>query len=405
MTLEAPHTPAEPTDNPLVPAAAPPKTRSRVGSWILRAGLLGALVAASVVGVRRYRKAHAPTPPAGLRVRRGDVVQKAQATGRIVPRQEVFVRPLVSGVLAELRVHPGDRVRRGDHLATVRIVADPVTLNDARSQVTLAQVALDRAERERVRAHDMASRELVAAQGLAQAEDDARAARAQLAAARERVALVERGSANAGAARSNRVTATVDGTVLAVPVNVGDFVSETGSFRDGTVIAAVADMTDLLFKGQIEEAYVGQLRLGMGVSVRVGALSGDALRGTLQWISPRATIEAGTGAVTNIPPGTVQTLSSSTAGVTRFELWAALGAPPGDIRAGYSASAEVELARREHVLLLEESALKFSDGKAFVQMCAGGREREVTVGVSDGVRIEVVSGLVEGDCVREREPQ
>lgn len=380
-----------------------PRRRSVVLRWLWRSLVLAALVAGSVAAVRAYRKSHAPVAPHGLTVRYGDVVQKATATGRIVPRQEIFVRPLVSGMLVALRVRPGDHVHRGDELATVRIVADPVALGDARAQSGLAQVRYDRASRELTRARTMASRELLASQALAQAEDDERVARAELTAARERAQLIAQGSSQPGSLRSNRVLAPIDGTVLAVPVNLGDFVSETSAFRDGTVVAALANMSDLIFKGQIEEAYVGQLRLGMSVAVRVGALSGETLHGALQWISPRATIESGTGVVA-VTPGTVPTLTASTAGVTRFELWAALTHAPNTVRAGYSAAAEFELARSTHVLLLEESALKFTDGRAYVQPCAGGREREVGVGVSDGVRIEITRGVREGECVREREP-
>ncbi|MDB4930306.1 MAG: family efflux transporter, subunit, partial [Myxococcaceae bacterium] len=260
-----------------------------------------------------------------------------------------------------------------------------------------ARVRHERAVRELGRTRAQAARELVATQALDQAIDDAAVARAELAAATERAQLVARGSGAGGSLRSNRVLAPIDGTVLAVPVNVGDFVSETSGFRDGTTVAVVADMADLLFKGQIEEAYVGQLRLGMPVSIRVGALPAEALHGTLQWISPRATIEQAGGAAGS----TVQALTASSAGVTRFELWAVVAHPPGAARAGYSASAEVELARATGVPTVEESALRFDGARAYAQPCTGA-EREVTVGVSDGVRIQVTAGLSPGDCVRER---
>jgi HlyD family secretion protein len=390
-------TPDGDEDDALAAAVDLPPARGPWRRWLPRLVALAVLAAGSLAGARAWRRAHASAPPTGLRVRLGDVVVKAQATGRIVPRQEVFVRPLVSGMLVEVRAHPGDLVRRGDLLATVRIVADPVALGDARAQVELARVRHERAVRELGRTRAQAAQSLVAAQALDQAVDDAAVARAELAAATERAQLVARGSGAGGSLRSNRVLAPVDGTVLAVPVNVGDFVSETSGFRDGTTVAVVADMADLLFKGQIEEAYVGQLRLGMPVSIRVGALPAEALHGTLQWISPRATIEQAGGAAGS----TVQALTASSAGVTRFELWAAVTHPPGAARAGYSASAEVELARATAVPTVEESALRFEGTRAYAQPCTGA-EREVTVGVSDGVRIQVTAGLNPGDCVRER---
>ncbi len=380
--------------------AAAPRTRGGAWRWLSRLAALAVLAGGAAYGVRAWKRAHVAPPPTGLRVRLGDVVVKAQATGRIVPRQEVFVRPLVSGMLVELAAHPGDVVHRGDLLATVRILADPVALGDAQAQVQLARVRHTRAARELARARGQASRDLIAGQSLDQAADDEAVARAELTAALSRAQLIARGTSGGGAAlRSNRVLSPVDGTVLAVPVNLGDYVSETSGFRDGTTVAVVADMTDLLFKGQIEEAYVGQLQLGMAVAIRVGALPAEPLRGTLRWISPRAIIEQ----VNGVTSTAVQALTSSSAGVTRFELWAAVAQPPGAVRAGYSASAEVELARATGVPVIEESALRFEGAKAWALPCGGGREREVRVGLSDGVRIQVTEGLRPGDCVRERD--
>lgn len=390
---------ADDGDDALAAAVSVAPARGRAWRWLPRLALLALAAGGAVAGARAWRKAHAAVAPAGMRVRLGDVVVKAQATGRIVPRQELFVRPLVSGMLVELAVRPGDVVRRGAVLATVRILADPVALGDARAQVEVARARHARAARELDRARAQSARDLIAAQALDLAVGDEAVARAELTAALGRAQLIARGSAGGSALRSNRVLAPVDGTVLAVPVNVGDYVSETSGFRDGTTVAVVADMGDLLFKGQIEEAYVGQLRLGMPVAIRVGALPAESLRGALQWISPRATIEQAGGAAA----GGVQALTASSAGVTRFELWAAVARPPGAVRAGYSASAEVELARVTQVPVIEESALRFDGAAAYAQPCGGGPERPVTVGVSDGVRIQVTGGLSPGDCVRERQ--
>lgn len=399
MTADTGETISGADDDALAPEVELPAKRGRAVRWVARLLALGLLVAGAVAGQRAWKRSHTPAAPTGLRVRLGDVVVKAQATGRIVPRQEVFVRPLVSGLLVEVAAHPGDVVHRGDLLATVRILADPVALGDAQAQVGLARVRLARASREHARMRAQAARDLVATQALDQAADDEAVARAELTAALSRAQLIARGSGAGSTLRSNRVLSPVDGTVLAVPVNVGDYVSETSGFRDGTTVAVVADMADLLFKGQIEEAYVGQLQLGMPVSIRVGALPAETLRGTLRWISPRAVVEQVNGVVA----AGVQALTSSSAGVTRFELWAAVARPPGAVRAGYSASAEVELARATQVPTLAESALRFEGARAWAQPCGGGPEREVTVGVSDGVRIEVRGGLRVGDCVRERE--
>jgi len=192
--------------------------------------------------------------------------------------------------------------------------------------------------------------------------------------------------------------------VLAMPVSVGDFVSDMNAYRDGTTIAVLADMSRLMFKGQIEEAYVGKLRMGMPATVRVGALPDLALEGTLSWVAPRATIETTSGAA-GAGQGTsnvITPLTASTQGITRFELWVELKDPPAAMRAGYTASAELTLERRVQVPVVEERALRFDRGKVFARVKRGPsllEEQEVQVGVSDGIKIEIVSGLSAGDRI------
>jgi HlyD family secretion protein len=334
----------------------------------------------------------------------GDVVYGTQITGRIVPREEVFVRSLVAGQLVELKVRPGDAVTRGDHLATVRIVADPVTLEEARARVLTAELRVQIARREVERLQPLRAGVAMSGKDLAQAEDAERLARMELESAKQRFRLIAEGAAAGAGAKSTRIVATVSGTVLATPAAVGDYISETNAYRDGTTLAVLADMTQLLFKGQVEEAYVGKIKLGMPAKIRIGALEGAAFSGRVTWIAPRASIELANAAPTPgaAPANSVVPLTASSAGITRFELWAELVQPPPDIRAGYSAAAELELERRDHVLVLEERALRFERGKVFArvqQPDGSGTDREVQVGVSDGLRIEIVSGLEAGDKV------
>ncbi|MDB4990238.1 MAG: efflux transporter, rnd family, mfp subunit, partial [Myxococcaceae bacterium] len=203
--------------------------------------------------------------------------------------------------------------------------------------------------------------------------------------------------------RSTRVLAPISGTVLAVPVAIGDVIGDTNSYRDGTTLAVVADMGQLLFKGQVEEAHVGKLSLGMPAVVRIGALSGSATPGILSWISPRASVEAaGTTLTTNSSVATISPLTATSTGITRFEIWVALTTPPQEARAGYSATAELTLDRRSDVLLVEERALRFENGKVLAAVLsndpqAPSSEHEVQVGISDGLKIELLSGLREGD--------
>lgn len=362
---------------------------------------LAALAPLAYFGLKQPK----PPAPALLTVSLGDAVFRTEANGRIVPREEVYVRSLVSGQLVDLRVRPGDTVRKGAHLATVRIVADPVMLGEARAQVRLAEMRLAAAARELARVEPLKPGTSLSGREVAKAEDDERLARTDLEGMRERLRLIERGVSGTEDGRSTHVTATVDGVVLATPVAVGDLISDTNSYRDGTIVAVLADMSRLLFKGQIEEAHVGKLVTGMPATVRVGAFPNAPIKGTLSWISPRATVEL-SGAPSAPSPSTTTTitpLSSSTAGMTRFELWIDLINPTSELmRAGYTASAELTLERKQNVPVVEERALRFDRGKTFARVLRDNtrfEEREVKTGISDGIKVEIVSGLSAGDQI------
>lgn len=385
------------------PASITHPSLGKRGGSTARYVLLALALGVVAYGSRAWWTAAPAEPPHTLRIARGDVVARTLASGRIVPREEIFVRSLVAGVLDELMVRPGALVKKGDPLAVVRVVADPVVLSEARSQGKLAEAHVARAERELSRLRSVGSGIALSGQELARAEDELRLAQTELASARERLLFVAEGASHERGTRSTRVIAPISGTVLAVPVAIGDVIGDTNPYRDGTTLAVVADMTDLLFKGQIDEAHVGKLQLDMPATVRIGALEDSAVAGTLLWIAPRATVEAATGPA---PPSAnaspVSPLNATSAGITRFELWVKLESPPAQARAGYSATAELTLDERKNVLLVEERALKFEGDKISCSVlgAAGQTEsRELTVGVSDGLKIEVLSGLKEGDRV------
>lgn len=377
-----------------------PKTTARGEPGRLKPWLYALLVLASATALVRYaseRPARAYTGPT-TSVKRGNLVERTVVVGRIVPRTEVHVRPTISGVLGQLLVEPGDRVEPGQHVATVVPVADPVSLSNAESRVTQAKLRLATAEREYGR-RNVASKLggfVVSAQEVARAKDDVELARTELSAAERARRLIANGSTQARGQASTRIVTPIAGTVLHVPVVVGTFVAGTSAFRDGTSVAVVADMDDLVFKGQVDEAHVEALTPGDELQVRVGARSEASLVARLEQVAPRAHVRESRFGV------------ELAGGVTTFEIRAAL--PPGtELRAGYSATADVVVAARNNVLLVDEGALGFRHGEAYVeQLLADGtlHPRKVRIGKSDGVRAEIVQGLREGDIaalVLERE--
>lgn len=369
-----------------------------------RYALLVVLLAGAAVAARHWLTA-SPEDPAFVTATRGDIAARTLASGRIVPREEVFVRSLVAGVLDELYVQPGDVVDKGQELALVRVVADPVQLSEARGKVRLGEEKLARAERELGRLTRIQDGVGLSAQELARAEDALREARTELDSARERERFVKQGASREPGTRSTRVVAPIAGTVLAIPVAIGDVIGDTNSYRDGTTLAVIADMDKLLFKGQLEEAHVGRLEVGMPALVRIGALEDVLAPGKLVWVAPRATVEAApnaasaTSAVSGSGPQ-LSPLGANSTGITRFELWVELDRAPAHARAGYSATAELTLAERKGALLIEERALRFAGNDVLADVLApdgSTRERKLQLGVSDGLRVEVVSGLSPGD--------
>jgi HlyD family secretion protein len=184
------------------------------------------------------------------------------------------------------------------------------------------------------------------------------------------------GSSKKSTRVSNVVISTVEGTVLDVPIKVGTSVIEANTFNEGTTIASVADMSDMIFQGRVDESEVGKIRVGMPVAIAVGALGSERFEGTLEYIAPKGVEKDGT---------------------IEFEVKAALRLKEGVmIRANYSANADIILERRDHVLTINESVLELEQGSAFVEVETKPQHferREVKLGLSDGINVEVLSGL------------
>jgi HlyD family secretion protein len=316
-----------------------------------------------------------------------DIVKKAVATGSIVPRREVQIKPRVSGIVKTLYVEPGDVIEEGALIAEIKIVPDMAALTRAESQVRQAQIARKHAELELERAKRTYDKGLISAQDLADRTLTFDLRKAELAAASSDLMVVRDGAARQDQSTNTKVRSTVAGMVLEVPVEEGGSVIETNTFNEGTTIAAVADMSDMIFLGHVDEADVDKIRPGMDVVIRIGAIDNRSFPAKLEYIAPKG-----------------ETLE----GAIQFQIKAAL-APVENavIRAGYSANAEIVLERRPQVLALEESLLQFDGDRAYVDVetTPGAFERrDLELGISDGIHIEVKSGVEAGAKVRAPEP-
>lgn len=312
-----------------------------------------------------------------------DIVRKTVAAGAIQPRKEIEIKPRVAGILKKLGVEAGQRIHRGDLVAEIEIIPDVVSLNEAKLRLSQAGLGRSRAKRELTRAEQLGVRGAGTGAEIDRLRADLEQAEEEVKGAELRVRLVKEGATSRGKGASTRVESTVDGTVLAVLVREGASVINANSFNPGTTIVTVADMSNLVFKGRVDEAEVGKVHEGMPVEILVSALADRTFEGKLERIAPKSVAKEGS---------------------TEFEIEVAFS-PPSDVvvRAGYSANANIVLDRRDKVLAIDEGLVTFDADRRFVEVDAGGgryQRREVKLGLSDGIKVEVVSGVKPGEILR-----
>ncbi|MEM6787243.1 MAG: efflux RND transporter periplasmic adaptor subunit [Myxococcota bacterium] len=363
--------------------------RSRLGG--LLAAAFGLLVVAAFIGTLAflYQKSGGDPPPVvTAQPRRADIERKAVASGSIGPRREVLIKPRVSGIVRKLHVEPGDTVAEGDLVAEIAIVPDVAQLTSAEAELDSARIALGHADREHRRAEGLLEKKLISRREMADLALTRDLRRAEVRAATRRLQVVKEGAAKGDRTANTLVRSTVAGTVLDVPIEEGASVIESNTFNEGTTVASVADMRDMVFLGLIDEADVDKLREEMAVNIRVGAIDDHVFRGTLEYIAPKGHTHGG--------------------GAIQFEIRASLVPEDGFvIRAGYSATAEIVLQRREQVLSVKESLLQFDGDQAYVDVeVAPGvfERRDVQLGVSDGIDIEILEGVAPDATIRKPGP-
>jgi HlyD family secretion protein len=365
-----------------------------------------------------------------------DIIQKTVASGSVKPRNEILIKPQISGVIDELFVSAGQLVKKGDAIARIKLVPSPTTLNQAKSNVDLAELRyqdaqrelerqrrvfkdgvdieqsranFDNAQKQEKRQRQLLDEGVISAQEyegfkleleLAKnALDNAKInsqnnvksfemnvdiRRQELDAAIANLQLMQEGIAGKSGQVSNIVKATVDGMILDVPVEVGSSVRERNNFNEGTTIAEIADMQQLIFEGKVDESDVGKLKEGMPLKLSIGALDTEQFEAILEYIAPKGVLENG---------------------AVKFEIRASLKPKEGVfLRAGYSANADIILAKREKVLAIQERELIFDEkGNSFVEVeKAKGRFEKIAVktGISDGINIEILSGIGEKEKIK-----
>ncbi|MBR1504191.1 MAG: efflux RND transporter periplasmic adaptor subunit [Prevotella sp.] len=317
-----------------------------------------------------------------------DLKKTTVITGKIEPRNEVNVKPQISGIITELLKEPGQYVQQGEVIAKVKVIPDMGQLSSAEMRVRLADINLKQAEVDFGREENLYKQKLVSADEYDKSKKALDQAKHEKIAAEDNLQVVRDGVSKSNAsASSTLVRSTISGVILDIPVKVGNSVILSNTFNDGTTIASVANMNDLIFRGNIDETEVGQLVSGMPMKITIGALQDLQFDAHLEYISPKA-VESN--------------------GANQFEIKAAVRLADGSkaLRSGYSANAEIVLSSVEKALSIPESAIEFSGDSTFVYVVKGeGQEKkyertQVVTGLSDGVNIEIKKGLTAKDKVR-----
>ena len=315
-----------------------------------------------------------------------NIIKRTVATGSVVPRKEIEIKPKISGIIEKLYVEPGDIIKKGDLIAKVRVIPNMINLNEAESRLKRAKITLKETELDYNRKKKLYQQRVIAEADFQIVELKYQNAQSDAKTAEDNLQIIKEGvTKDAGEITNTLVRSTIDGMVLQVPVEEGNSIIESNNFNDGTTIPTVANMNEMIFKGKIDESEVGKLKLQMPLIMHIGAIENKEFYAVLEYISPKGVAENG---------------------AIQFEIKAAMKLNDSIfIRAGYSANADIVLARKDSVLAISESIISFEDGKTYVEIEIEKQKfekKEIKTGLSDGINIEIISGIKEEDKIKNR---
>jgi len=351
--------------------------------------LMGLLIILACIGIFAsfsylYRKSQ--TKPVVFKTETAqtlDIRKKTVATGSVVPRQSVDIKPKITGILTEVDVEPGKFVKKGDQLGKVEIIPEAGTVNSAESSVRTAQISAENAKRELDREEGLFKQGVVPEAELYKFRTDYALAKAQAQTAASNLQIVKEGQTRGQKGSTLVVTATVEGMVIDVPVKVGYSVIQANSFNPGTTIATIANMGDMIFDGHVDESEVAKIKEGMKLQIKVGAIDKDTFEGKLEYIAPQG---------------------KEIDGAIQFEIKAAIVQKKEQyIRAGYSANADIVLDEKPKVLAIREALVQYDKDKPFVEVETTPQtfvKKDVKLGLSDGINVEVISGVTAADKIK-----
>ncbi|PKA97530.1 HlyD family secretion protein [Flavobacteriaceae bacterium MAR_2009_75] len=314
-----------------------------------------------------------------------NIEKKTVATGKVIPEDEIEIKPQISGIIQKIFLEEGQKVKSGDLIATIKVVPNEQSLNQSRGRVRNAELALNNIKIEYERNKSLFDKGVISSQDFNTLQLQYDQATQELDNAKADYQIIRMGSAGGSSSANTNIRATVEGTILEIPVEEGYQVIQSNNFNDGTTIATIADLSKMIFEGKVDEGEVAKLEVGTPLKISLGAVEGKELDAKLRFIAPKGIEE--TGAVQFKIEGDVE---------VKDDIF---------IRAGYSANASLVLEKKDDILVIPEALLQFDKktDKPYVEVSTGDQQferRDIEIGISDGVNVEVVSGLSESDEVK-----
>lgn len=312
------------------------------------------------------------------------IVKKTVATGSVIPRREVNMKSQVSGIIEKLYIVAGQQIKAGEVIAKIKVIPNMLNMANAQNRLNAAQLNFDNAKLEFERNQTLFNQNVISKADFQSVELKLKSCREELNASENQLQIIKEGVSKSDGATSNTlVRSTITGMVLDVPVKEGGQVIESNTFNEGTTISSVANMGEMIFEGKLDESEVGKVQSGMDILLTIGAIDQKTFKANLEYIAPKGIIEN----------GAIQFLirASITKDNSAF------------LRAGYSANADIILARKDHVLAISESLLQFEKEKPFVEVETKDQQFEkrfVKTGLSDGINIEILSGISKTDKIK-----
>ncbi|MHB8260387.1 MAG: efflux RND transporter periplasmic adaptor subunit [Bacteroidia bacterium] len=313
------------------------------------------------------------------------IIKKTVATGSIIPRKEVNMKSRVSGIIEKFYVVAGQEIKEGDVIARIKIIPNMAALQSAETRINQAKVSFDNATIEYERNKKLLEQGVIAKSDFLPSDLKYKSAEVEVRAAEDNLQIIKEGVSKSMETASNTIVkSTITGMVLDVPIKEGSSVIESNTFNEGTTIAIVANMGEMIFEGKLDESEVGKVQEGMPLVLTVGAIDDKTFNANLEYIAPKGVAENG---------------------AIQFMIRAAMSKEKNStfLRAAYSASADIILAKKDKTLAIPESVLLFEKSKPFVEVEKSPNVYEkkyIKTGLSDGINIEVLEGLSKKDKIK-----